>query len=151
MPSASQLIPSARNLLAQALAFAGNRAPSWATGDRDFLGKVARMFTAHFNDEGAALRQLDADWTNQARSPYSATQRRLDYQTEQAATVFWSPNQQPEAWASFRAHQARRSRFLRRLSGQTVRPSFRFDQAQAPTWCQALLLIPGKSASRLTL
>jgi len=78
MPSASQLIPSARNLLAQALAFAGNRAPSWATGDRDFLGKVARMFTSHFNDQGAALRQLDADWPPSDQSSAESLQRNAD-------------------------------------------------------------------------
>ena len=62
--SFTQLISSAQNLLAQRLAFAGNRAPSWATGDRDFLGKVARMFVAMLNSESGdattARRRLAA-------------------------------------------------------------------------------------------
>lgn len=78
MPSASQLIPSARNLLAQSLAFAANRASSWATGDRDFLGKVARMFVAHFNAQGAALRQLDADWPPSSQSSAESLQRNAE-------------------------------------------------------------------------
>ena len=143
MPSASQLIPSARNLLAQALAFAGNRAPSWATGDRDFLGKVARMFTAHFNDEGAALRQLDADWPPSDQSSAESLQRNSE--------TFGLPDGAGGYGFLVAKPATGGVGILRRLSGQTVRPSFRFDQAQAPTWCQALLLIPGKSASRLTL
>lgn len=78
MPSASQLIPSPRALLAQSLAFAANRAQSWATGDRDFLGKIARMFVAHFNSQGAALRQLDADWPPSSQSSAESIQRNAD-------------------------------------------------------------------------
>lgn len=84
MPSASQLISSAQNLLAQALAFAGNRAPSWATGDRDFLGKVARMFVAMLNSNQATLRQLDADWPPSSQSSAESLQRN--------ATTFGLPN-----------------------------------------------------------
>jgi hypothetical protein len=78
MPSASQLIPSPRALLAQSLAFAANRAQSWATGDRDFLGKIARMFVAHFNSQGAALRQLDADWPPSSQSSAESIHRNAD-------------------------------------------------------------------------
>ena len=112
MPSASQLISSAQNLLAQALAFAGNRAPSWATGDRDFLGKVARMFVAMLNSNQATLRQLDADWPPSSQSSAESLQRN--------ATTFGLPNgaggygfrsqsQRWAVWESCKAHQGRRS------------------------------------------
>lgn len=78
MPSASQLIANTRNLVAQALAFAGNRAPSWATGDRDFLGKIARMFASMFDGLGAALRQLDADWPPSSQSSAESILRNAD-------------------------------------------------------------------------
>jgi len=84
MPSASQLLTSATNLLGQALAFAANRAPQWGTGDRNFLGKIARMSTALFADFFNALRQLDADWPISNQSSPESLQRN--------AEVFGLPN-----------------------------------------------------------
>lgn len=75
MPSASQLLTSARGLLSQALAFAANRAPQWANGDTDYLGKIARLFVAIWADFSNGLRQLDADWPPSNESSAESLER----------------------------------------------------------------------------
>lgn len=75
MPSASQLLSTVPNLIGQALAFAANRAPQWATGDRNFVGKIGRMVVALLADFFNALRQLDADWPPSNQSSPESLQR----------------------------------------------------------------------------
>lgn len=78
MPSVSQLLTNARDLLAQTLAFLGVRAPQWDSSDTGFAGKIARAFTALKLSNDKAVRQLDADWPLSSASSKEAIVRQCD-------------------------------------------------------------------------
>lgn len=78
MPSASELLAQPSTLLAQVLAFAGNRLSQWAIGDLNFVGKIARMFVVGRTSFDAALRQLDADWPPSNQTSLTNLQRQME-------------------------------------------------------------------------
>jgi len=61
MAGVSDLIPDETTFLGQVIAFAARRATGWGLGDRNFVGKIARMLVMTFGGWFRTVRQADAD------------------------------------------------------------------------------------------
>lgn len=86
VPAVSDLIPSIPTLLSQAIAFAANRARQWGHGDRNLLGKIARMMVDLFAGWYRTLRQFDADYPPSAQSsPEGLTRSATTYGLDNGA------------------------------------------------------------------
>jgi hypothetical protein len=73
-----EIIPSIEDTKAQAIGFAANKAPSWAHGDYNFVGKWARALAQLFSGFFRALLQADADAIPSKDSSTAALDRHGD-------------------------------------------------------------------------